>query len=110
MRIYYIYYQLGAMQQTDNAQRTANAPPYATARLPIPLTPYIAASTYLAAYQQQLLEGTYVTGFAAPTAMYMQYIKYNNKRYRYVSSYLKIDYTDYRQTSSTPVHDYRTSM
>ena len=38
VRIYYIYYQLGAMQQTDNAQRTANAPPYATARLPIPLT------------------------------------------------------------------------
>ncbi len=46
------------MQQTDNAQRTANAPPYATAWLPIPLTPYVAASTYLAAYQQQLLEGT----------------------------------------------------
>jgi hypothetical protein len=40
------------MQQTDNAQRTANAPPYATARLPIPLTPDVAA------YQQQLLEGT----------------------------------------------------
>ena len=46
------------MQQTDNTQRTANAPPYATAMLPIPLTPYVAASTYLAAYQQQLLEGT----------------------------------------------------
>jgi hypothetical protein len=42
----------------DNAQRMANAPPYTTARLPIPLTPYVAASTYLAAYQQQLLEGT----------------------------------------------------
>ena len=46
------------MQQTDNAQRTANAPPYATSRLPIPLTPYLATSTYIAAYQQQLLEGT----------------------------------------------------
>jgi hypothetical protein len=46
------------MQQTDNTQRTANAPPYATARLPIPQTPYIAASMYIAAYQQQLLEGT----------------------------------------------------
>jgi hypothetical protein len=34
----------GEMQQTDNAQRTANAPPYATTRLPIPLTPYVAAS------------------------------------------------------------------
>ncbi len=45
------------MQQTDNAQRTANALPYATARLPIPVTPYAATSTYLAAYQQQLLEG-----------------------------------------------------
>ncbi len=42
----------------DNAQQMANAPPYATARLPIPRTPYVAASTYLAAYQQQLLEGT----------------------------------------------------
>jgi hypothetical protein len=41
----------------DNAQRTANAPPYATAWLPIPLTAYVAASTYLATYQQQLLEG-----------------------------------------------------
>ncbi len=40
------------MQQTGNAQRTANAPQYATARLPIPLTPYVAA------YQQQLLEST----------------------------------------------------
>jgi hypothetical protein len=46
------------MQQTDNAQQTANAPPYATARLPIPLTPYVASSTYIDAYQQQLLEGT----------------------------------------------------
>ncbi len=46
------------MQQTDNAQRTANAPPYATAKLPLPPTPYVAASTYIAAYQQQLLEGT----------------------------------------------------
>ncbi len=46
------------MQQTDNAQRTDNAPPYDTARLPIPLTPYVTASTYIAAYQQQLLEGT----------------------------------------------------
>ncbi len=46
------------MQQTDNAQWMANAPAYATARLPIPLTPYAAASTYLAADQQQLLEGT----------------------------------------------------
>ena len=46
------------MQQTDNAQRMANAPPYNTARLPIPLTPYVAASMYTAAYQQQLLEST----------------------------------------------------
>ncbi len=47
VRIYYIYYQLGAMQQTDNAQRTANAPLYATARLPIPLTPYLLTATYM---------------------------------------------------------------
>ncbi len=46
------------MQQTDNAQRTANAPLYATARLPIPLAVYVAASMYIATYQQQLLEGT----------------------------------------------------
>ena len=46
------------MQQTDNTQQTANAPPYATTRLHIPQTPYIAASTYIATYQQQLLEGT----------------------------------------------------
>ncbi len=46
------------MQQTDNAQRTDNAPPYDTARLPIPLTPYVTASMYIATYQQQLLEGT----------------------------------------------------
>jgi hypothetical protein len=58
VRIYYIYYLVGAMQQTDNAQWTDNAPPYATARPPIPLTLYVAASTYIAAYQQQLLEGT----------------------------------------------------
>jgi hypothetical protein len=38
---------LGAMQQTDNAQRTANAPPYATARLPIPLTPCLLTATYM---------------------------------------------------------------
>jgi hypothetical protein len=31
VRIYYIYYLEGPMQQTDNAQRTANAPPNATA-------------------------------------------------------------------------------
>ena len=47
VRIYYIYYPLGAMQQMDNAQRTANAPPYATARLPIPLTPYLLTATYM---------------------------------------------------------------
>jgi hypothetical protein len=61
VRIYYIYYPLGAMQQTDNAQRTANAPPYATARLPIPLTlclPTAAARGY-------------ATGFATPAATYM---------------------------------------
>jgi hypothetical protein len=46
------------MQQTDNTQRTDNAPPYATVRLPIPQTLYVAASTYIATYQQQLLEGT----------------------------------------------------
>jgi hypothetical protein len=47
VRIYYIYYQLGAMQQMDNAQRMANAPPYATARLPIPLTPCLLTATYM---------------------------------------------------------------
>jgi hypothetical protein len=61
VRIYYIYYPLGAMQQTDNAQRTANAPPYATARLPIPLTPCLSTAA---------VRG-YTTGFATPAATYM---------------------------------------
>lgn len=40
MRIYYIYVDLRSKQQTDKAQ------PYATAWLPIPQKPYVAASTY----------------------------------------------------------------
>jgi hypothetical protein len=83
------------MQQTDNAQRTANAPPYATARLPLPLTPYDAASTYLAAYQQQLLEST-SPGSPLQQLRTCNILNIIIIRYRYVSSYLKIDYTDYR--------------
>ncbi len=72
-----------------HAQRMAKSQPYATARLPIPLTPCLLTAAARG----------YTTGFATPAATYMQYIKYNNKRYRYVSSYLKIDYTDYLQTN-----------
>ena len=50
------------MQQTDNAQRMANAPPYATTRLPIPLT--------LPCLSTAAVRG-YITGFATPAATYM---------------------------------------
>ncbi len=42
----------------DNAQQMDHAPPFTTASLPIPQTQYVATSTYIATYQQQLLEGT----------------------------------------------------
>jgi hypothetical protein len=97
------------MQQTDNAQRTANAPLYTTARLPIPQTPYVAASTYIAAYQQQLLEDT------SPGSPLQQLRTCNilniiiNATGTFPHTLRLIIQTTYRQTTSTPIHECRTS-
>ncbi len=62
MRIYYIYYLIRSnAADGDNEQRTANEAPYATARLPIPLTPCLSTAA---------VRG-YTTGFATPVAKYM---------------------------------------